>query len=133
MLLLLLLLLFRFFTLSVLSTCVRVINSHHKSRNQNSSEIDHLCCQDVQLSRAFNQGQDGGCQGGSLRRQQDEWKADRARAGHSQYSELLSLPPNVLNDKMLQIVLTKPSAAAAAGSFLDIMRHPTLRIHTLIM
>merc|ERR1719357_2057500 len=32
-----------------------------------------------------------------------------------------------------QIVLTKPSAAAAAGSFLDIMRHPTLRIHTLIM
>ena len=46
-----------------------------------------------------------------------------------------TLPPNVhvLNDKMLQIVLTKPSAAAAAGSFLDIMRHPTLRIHTLIM
>merc|ERR1719385_282213 len=32
-----------------------------------------------------------------------------------------------------QIVLTKPSASAAAGSFLDIMRHPTLRIHTLIM
>merc|ERR1712212_1069027 len=32
-----------------------------------------------------------------------------------------------------QIVLTKPSAAAAGGSFLDIMRHPTLRIHTLIM
>merc|ERR1711992_327085 len=32
-----------------------------------------------------------------------------------------------------QIVLTKPSAAAAAGSFFDIMRHPTLRLHTLIM
>merc|ERR1719350_2467373 len=32
-----------------------------------------------------------------------------------------------------QIVLTKPSAAAAGGSFLDIMRHPTLRIHTLVM
>ena len=46
-----------------------------------------------------------------------------------------TLAPNVhvLDDKMLQIVLTKPSAAAAAGSFLDIMRHPTLRIHTLIM
>lgn len=26
-----------------------------------------------------------------------------------------------------QIQLTKPNAAAAAGSFLDIMRHPTLR------
>merc|ERR1711934_217025 len=34
---------------------------------------------------------------------------------------------------MGQIVLTKPSAAAAAGSFLDIMRHPTLRIHVIIM
>merc|ERR1719295_2246913 len=32
-----------------------------------------------------------------------------------------------------QIVLTKPSASAAAGSFLDIMRHPTLRIHLIIM
>ena len=72
-----------FVLLSVLSTCVKVIKSHLKSRNQNSSEIDRLRCQDVQLSRAFNQGQDGGCQGSSLRRQQDEWKADRARAGHS--------------------------------------------------
>merc|ERR1711934_219492 len=34
---------------------------------------------------------------------------------------------------MGQIVLTKPSAAAAGGSFLDIMRHPTLRIHVIIM
>lgn len=32
-----------------------------------------------------------------------------------------------------QIILTKPSAAASQGSFLDIMRHPTLRIHTLVM
>merc|ERR1719320_1723627 len=32
-----------------------------------------------------------------------------------------------------EIVLTKPSAAASKGSFTDIMRHPTLRIHTLIM
>jgi len=32
-----------------------------------------------------------------------------------------------------QIQLTKPNAAAAAGGFLDIMRHPTLRIHTLVM
>ena len=32
-----------------------------------------------------------------------------------------------------QIVLTKPSASAAKGGFLDIMRHPTLRVHVLIM
>ena len=33
-----------------------------------------------------------------------------------------------------QIVLSKPSTAAKqGGSFLDIMRHPTLRIHLLIM
>jgi len=32
-----------------------------------------------------------------------------------------------------QIVLTKPSSAASKGSFLDIMRHPTLRLHVLIM
>ena len=32
-----------------------------------------------------------------------------------------------------EIVLTKPSAAAAGGGFLDIMKHPTLRIHVLIM
>lgn len=33
----------------------------------------------------------------------------------------------------LQIILTKPNASASQGSFLDIMRHPTLRLHTLIM
>ena len=32
-----------------------------------------------------------------------------------------------------QIVLTKPSTAAAGGSFLDIMKHPVLRYQTLIM
>jgi len=32
-----------------------------------------------------------------------------------------------------QIQLSKPSAAGSKGSFLDIMRHPTLRLHTLIM
>ena len=33
-----------------------------------------------------------------------------------------------------QIILSKPSTAAKqGGSFLDIMRHPTLRIHLLIM
>jgi OCT family organic cation transporter-like MFS transporter 4/5 len=32
-----------------------------------------------------------------------------------------------------QIVLTKPSAGAAGGGFLDIMRHPTLRLHTAVM
>jgi len=32
-----------------------------------------------------------------------------------------------------EIVLTKPSAAGSKGGFTDIMRHPTLRIHTLIM
>ena len=32
-----------------------------------------------------------------------------------------------------QIILTKPAAAAASGGFLDIMRHPTLRLHTLVM
>merc|ERR1719479_848815 len=32
-----------------------------------------------------------------------------------------------------QIVLTKPSSTAAKGSFLDIMKHSTLRLHTLIM
>merc|ERR1740123_2827485 len=32
-----------------------------------------------------------------------------------------------------EIVLTKPSAASASGGFLDIMRHPTLRIHVIIM
>ena len=32
-----------------------------------------------------------------------------------------------------EIELTKPSAAAAKGGFIDIMKHPTLRIHVLIM
>ena len=32
-----------------------------------------------------------------------------------------------------QIVLTKPSTSSAKGSFLDIMKHPTLRIHLIIM
>ena len=32
-----------------------------------------------------------------------------------------------------EIILTKPSASAAGGGFLDIMRHPTLRIQVLIM
>jgi len=32
-----------------------------------------------------------------------------------------------------EITLTKPSAGGAKGGFLDIMRHPTLRIHVLIM
>ena len=32
-----------------------------------------------------------------------------------------------------QIILNKPSAAGSKGSFLDIMRHPTLRLHVLIM
>ena len=32
-----------------------------------------------------------------------------------------------------QITLTAPSAAGSKGGFLDIMRHPTLRIHVLIM
>jgi len=32
-----------------------------------------------------------------------------------------------------QIMLTAPSAAASKGGFTDIMRHPTLRIHVLIM
>ena len=32
-----------------------------------------------------------------------------------------------------QIQLSPPSAAGSKGSFLDIMRHPTLRLHTLIM
>lgn len=32
-----------------------------------------------------------------------------------------------------EIELTKPNAAASKGGFLDIMRHPTLRFHTLIM
>jgi len=32
-----------------------------------------------------------------------------------------------------QIKLSPPSAAGSKGSFLDIMRHPTLRLHTLIM
>jgi len=32
-----------------------------------------------------------------------------------------------------EIELTKPSAAAAKGGFIDIMKHPTLRIHVMIM
>merc|ERR1711915_590198 len=32
-----------------------------------------------------------------------------------------------------EIELTKPSAAAAKGGFIDIMKHPTLRIHLIIM
>ena len=32
-----------------------------------------------------------------------------------------------------QIVITKPSSKGSQGSFLDIIRHPTLRLHTLIM
>ena len=32
-----------------------------------------------------------------------------------------------------QIVLTKPSTSSAKGSFLDIMKHPTLRLHLIIM
>merc|ERR1719369_1082179 len=32
-----------------------------------------------------------------------------------------------------QIILTKPNAAASQGGFLDIMRHPTLCLHTFIM
>jgi len=32
-----------------------------------------------------------------------------------------------------QIVLTQPSSKGSQGSFLDIMRHPTLRFHVLIM
>merc|ERR1719189_2477945 len=32
-----------------------------------------------------------------------------------------------------QIVLTKPSSKGSQGSFFDIMRHPTLRFHVLIM
>ena len=32
-----------------------------------------------------------------------------------------------------QIVLTKPSSSSAKGSFLDIMKHSTLRLHLLIM
>merc|ERR1719219_325591 len=32
-----------------------------------------------------------------------------------------------------QIVLTKPSTSSAKGGFLDIMKHPTLRLHTIIM
>lgn len=32
-----------------------------------------------------------------------------------------------------KIVLKKPSAAGANGTFFDIMKHPTLRLHTLIM
>ena len=32
-----------------------------------------------------------------------------------------------------QIVLTKPSSTAAKGSFLDIMKHSTLRLHLIIM
>ena len=38
-----------------------------------------------------------------------------------------------LTSQLSQIILTKPTAAAASGGFLDIMRHPTLRLHTLVM
>jgi len=40
---------------------------------------------------------------------------------------------NNLNIEKEQIVLKRPTASGAKGSFLDIMRHPTLRMHTLIM
>ena len=39
-------------------------------------------CAPAQLNLSFNQGSHGGCQGGLVSGQQDEWKARWARAGH---------------------------------------------------
>ena len=101
------------------------------------------------LNLGPNQGSYGRCQESAVSSQQDEWKACRARAGHFSLmiKNLFADSPillgiyckkyfkivNIFCTIFFQIILTKPSAAAAGGSFLDIMRHPTLRIHTLIM
>jgi len=55
-------------------------------------------------------------------------RMDEARAVLSQASKKNGKP---LEPE--QIILTKPNAAASQGGFLDIMRHPTLCLHTFIM
>merc|ERR1719225_1184804 len=61
------------------------------------------------------------------------WLVARSRMDEARQVLSVARKKNGKPKEPEQIVLTQPSSKGSQGSFLDIMRHPTLRFHVLIM